>query len=90
MSRSMQTSPTVRLPRLIVPQLQLSDIPLHVFCDALQDAMATCIYFRTLGSSGLHLTFFDWQNEGSTIKPREHSETGITSHQYGHMAVPVH
>ena len=39
--------PPVRLPRLLGPQLSPSDIQLHVFCDASQDAMATCIYFRT-------------------------------------------
>ena len=35
----------------------LRDIQLHVFCDASQDAMATCIYFRTACSSGIHATF---------------------------------
>ena len=49
--------PPVRLPRLLGPQLSPSGIQLHVFCDASQDAMATCIYFRTACSSGIHATF---------------------------------
>ena len=49
--------PPDRLPRLLGPQLSPSDIQLHVFCDASQDAMATCIYFRTACSSGIHATF---------------------------------
>ena len=49
--------PPVRLPRLLGLQLSPSDIQLHVFCDASQDAMATCIYFRTACSSGIHTNF---------------------------------
>ena len=48
---------SVRLPHLLGPQLSPSDIQLHVFCDASQDAMATCIYFRTACSSGIYATF---------------------------------
>ena len=47
----------MRLPRLVGPQLSSSDIQLHVYCDASQDAMATCIYFQTTCSSGILATF---------------------------------
>ena len=49
--------PPVRLPRLLGPQLSPSHIQFHVFSDASQDTMATCIYFRAACSSGIHTTF---------------------------------
>ena len=57
MGRPMQTKPPGKAARLLGPQLSPSDIQLHVFCDASQDSMATCIYFWTACSSGIHATF---------------------------------